>query len=152
MQDISFRQAKSSDHEVVVDLMQELVNELDPLEDASGIKIRISQDIQKALNSENICIFLATREDSVIGFSRGDILFEDPIFRLRADNRCGYVDQMFVNPNYRGNKIGEKLLALCESWFRSKGIRYSILHAAVRATRFYARSGYQSNREMFKKL
>ena len=132
--------------------MRQLIDELDPIEDAAGIKIRLSDDIQKALNSEDICIFLVTLEESVIGFSRGDILFEDPIFRLRTDNRCGYVDQMFVSPDYRGKKIGEKLLALCESWFRSKGIRYSILHAAVRATKFYTRSGYQSNREMFKKL
>ena len=108
MKEISFRQAQPCDHEVVVNLMRELIDELDPIEDASGIKIRLSDDIQKALNSEDICIFLATLEDSVIGFSRSDILFEDPIFRLRADNRCGYVDQMFVNPNYRGKKIGEK--------------------------------------------
>jgi len=63
MKDISFRQAQPSDHEVVVNLMRELIDELDPLEDASGIKIRLSDDIQKALNSEEICIFLFTLED-----------------------------------------------------------------------------------------
>ena len=33
--------------------------------------------------------------------SRGDVLTADPIFRLREDHRCGYVDQMFFPESSR---------------------------------------------------
>ena len=91
-------------------------------------------------------------DGEAVGLSRGDVLSEDPIFRLRDDHRCGYVDQMFVRPAYRQQGVGAQLLEMCEGWFREQGIGHCLLHAAPRAVRFYARIGYQPNREMFKKL
>jgi len=59
---------------------------------------------------------------------------------------------MFVRPEFRGTGIGQKLLVKCEDWFRELGIDHCLLHSAPKATRFYAREGYQPNREMFKRL
>lgn len=149
---ITFRVANEGDLALVVSLMEELIDELGSGDGNHDIKSRLNDDIANALASENVCIFLAFEGDTCIGLSRGDILSSDPIFRLRQDNRCGYVDQMYVRPSYRRTGIGAELLGQCEIWFKAEGIGHVLLHAAVRAIRFYARAGYQSNREMFKKL
>lgn len=152
MADFSYRFAKSGDHAVVVALLAELVEELGPQETAGRVKGMLDDDIRIALDADSVCIVLVEHGDTCIGLARGDIISTDPIFRLRQDHRCGYVDQMYVRPDFRGRKIGAELLRRCEQWFRKHGIGHSILHAAPKAVRFYARHGYQPNREMFKRL
>jgi GNAT superfamily N-acetyltransferase len=132
--------------------MTELVQELDPSEAGARIMALMPQDIRQALASPHVQIFLAWDNDRAVGLSRGDILFNDPIFRLRDNPRCGYVDQMYVRPGYRDHSVGERLLGLCERWFKQQGVHHVLLHAAPKAVRFYARCGYQPNREMFKEL
>ncbi len=119
---------------------------------ANKVKARLDEDIRLAFASPRIRIFLSEVGTQVIGLGRADVLTSYPIFRLRDDIRCGYVDQMFVRPGYRDRGIGSHLLRLCEDWFRDQGIAHSLLHAAPKAVRFYGREGYQANREMFKRL
>ena len=149
---VTFRIASPDDLAIIIKLMVELIDELGAGDGNKDIKDRLPEDIATALSSDKVCFFLAFDGDHCIGLSRGDILSSDPIFRLRSDNRCGYVDQMYVQPKYRRTGIGAQLLSQCEDWFKAQGIGHVLLHAAVRAIRFYARAGYQSNREMFKKL
>lgn len=144
--------AELRDHATVVALMTELVAELDPGPSGQRIAAMLPEDMHVALVSRDICIFIAWDDGAPVGLSRGDILGQDPIFRLREERRCGYVDQMYVQPSYRDAGVGQALLACCEQWFRQMGLRHALLHAAPRAVRFYARCGYQPNREMFKEL
>ena len=148
----TFRVAKDDDCAIVVTLLKELIDELGPDDMADRVKQMLPEDIRAALASDTIGIFLAELDGNVIGLSRGDILTTDPIFRLRDDHRCGYVDQMFVRAGYRDMGVGANLLRICEDWFRDQGVGHCLLHAAPKAVRFYARVGYQPNREMFKKL
>lgn len=150
--EVSFRVADEADGPRIVGLLRDLVDELGPTEAAPRIKARLVDDIRTALANDQIRIFLAVLDGEVIGLSRADILVSDPIFRLRDDPRCGYVDQMYVHPAYRGRGIGTDLLERCEEWFRDEGLGHAMLHSAPRAVRFYAREGYQPNREMFKRL
>jgi len=144
--------ATADDQEVVVALMNELVRELDPSEAGERIIALMPQDIARALASPTVRIFIAWDNTMAAGLSRGDILSNDPIFRLRDNPRCGYVDQMYVRQAYRDHSVGERLLKCCEQWFKQQGVRHVLLHAAPKAVRFYARCGYQPNREMFKEL
>ena len=144
--------ATADDQAVVVTLMNELVKELDPSEAGERIIALMPHDIAQALASPNVQIFIAWDEAQAVGLSRGDILLNDPIFRLRDNPRCGYVDQMYVRPGYRDHSVGERLLQCCEQWFKQQGVQHVLLHAAPKAVRFYARCGYQPNREMFKEL
>ncbi len=148
----TYRTAVVADHPVVVRLFDELVVELGAPQEAEQIRRRLPDDITAALAAPEVEIFLAEVGTGAIGLCRGDVLRHDPIFRLRPDCRCGYVDQMFVQPAYRHQGVGAQLLALCEDWFRAQGIAHCLLHTAPKAVRFYARTGYQPNREMFKKL
>jgi len=149
---LTYRIANADDHVSIVTMLSELVDELSPDDNADQIKHMLNEDIREAFETDQICIFLAELDGQPVGLSRGDILINDPIFRLREDHRCGYVDQMFVRQGYRDRGIGQHLLRLCEDWFRQQGVEHAVLHAAPKAIRFYARIGYQPNREMFKKL
>jgi GNAT superfamily N-acetyltransferase len=151
-QQLTYRVATAADHVIVVAMLAELVDELGPHDAADRIKERLDADIRLAWQVQHIRIFLAEADGVAVGLSRGDVLHEDPIFRLRADHRCGYVDQMYVRAAYRDRGVGAELLARCEAWFRSQDIHHCVLHAAPRAVRFYARTGYQPNREMFKRI
>lgn len=150
--EITCRIATQSDHGVAVELLCELVDELGPREMAERVRLRLDADIAAALSSPLVRIFLAENGDEAVGLSRGDVLVADPIFRLRDDHRCGYVDQMYVRPAHRHRGVGKLLLNRCEDWFRSQGISHCLLHSAPRAARFYSREGYHPNREMFKRL
>lgn len=149
---LTYRIASEQDHDLVVRLLGELVDELGPTDMADRVKPLLQGDIRLALASPQVRIFIAQLDGVPVGLSRGDVLTTDPIFRLREDHRCGYVDQMFVRAGHRDRGIGAQLLKLCEDWFREQGIAHCLLHAAPKAVRFYARIGYQPNREMFKRL
>ncbi len=92
--ELSYRLAGDDDHPVIVRLMAELVDELGPAEMAQRVRPLLPDDIRRALETDTIRVFLAELDGEVIGLSRADVLTEDPIFRLRADHRGGYVDQM----------------------------------------------------------
>jgi GNAT superfamily N-acetyltransferase len=148
----SYRVATPGDKAVIVEMLHELVVELGPAEGAARLRSRIDDDIRDALVSPKVRIFLAEAGGVGVGLGRADVLFSDPIFRLRDDQRCGYIDQMYVRPRYRGRGVGQQLLRRCESWLREQDIAHVLLHAAPKALGFYEREGYLSNREMFKRL
>jgi GNAT superfamily N-acetyltransferase len=152
MRQPTYRQATPADHPVIVAMLCELVVELGPADNAARVKGLLPEDIRFALESASVRIFLAELDGWPVGHGRADVLTNDPIFRLRADHRCGYIDQMYVRPPHRDRGIGAHLLALCEDWFRELGIAHVLLHAAPKAVQFYSRAGYASNREMFKRL
>lgn len=150
--DLFYLPAGPGDHAVVVALMTELVRELDPSPQGARIEALLPEDTHRALTSPDIRLFIAWDDGVPVGLSRGDILRHDPIFRLRVNPVCGYVDQMYVRPSHRAARVGERLLACCEAWFKAQQVHHVLLHAAPKAVRFYARHGYQPNREMFKEL
>lgn len=149
---LHYRVAAAADRALVVTMLGELVDELGQNDNTESVKQRLDDDICLALQTPNIRIFLAEMNGQGVGLSRGDVLMQDPIFRLRAEHRCGYVDQMYVRSAWRDAGVGAKLLAMCEAWFREQGLQHCLLHAAPKAIRLYARLGYQPNREMFKRL
>lgn len=146
------RVARESDHAVVVALITALIEELGPADVAARVIPRLGDDLRLALSSSQVRVFLAECCGEAVGLSRADVLTGDPIFRLRDDHRCGYVDQMYVVASHRARGIGRMLLEQCESWFRDMGIGHALLHAAPHAVTFYTRLGYHPNREMFKRL
>ena len=147
-----YRVAVEADHKLIVTLMTELVTELSPAEGPENIIEKLDEDISLALQSNQVRFFIVEHDGKTAGLARADILTHDPIFRLRDDNRCGYLDQMYVRENFRKLGIGRELLRECEEWFRDQGIGHCLLHASLNAVGFYAKNDYKPNRQMFRKL
>ena len=146
------RLAGSGDRALIVELMSELFDEVAPGAPAAESKRFLEEDIARALSSPVVRIVLAFRDGLACGVARVDIGVHSPPFRLRVDHRSGYIDQMFVRPAFRKQRLGDKLLAACEAWLRSEGVSHCLLHAAPAALKFYSSRGYASTRELFKKL
>ncbi len=149
---MEFRFAGNKDRALVIELLTEMIQELGPTDVAERVSAKLPADTDTAFDADSIVFVIAEIDGEAVGVARADILLGDPIFRLRHDDRCGYVDQMYIRPTHRGLGIGAQLLVQCERWFKQQGITHCVLHAAPKAVRFYARQGYQPNREMFKKL
>lgn len=146
------RVAGAADHPLVVALLCELIDALGPGPAGQAIKARCGPDLASALVCPAVRIFLAEVDGQVAGLGRADVLGADPLFRLQAETRGGYIDQMFVRPDYRRRGIGRQLLAACEAWLRSLGLRHCLLHAAEGAGPFYDRAGYGRTRQMIRRL
>lgn len=149
---MTYRQAGATDLAICVALMDELIEEIGPREGGDALKRAVPGDFSAALSSPSIVVYLAECDGEVIGMSRGDILIDDPTFRLRDDPRCGYVDQMFVRQGHRDRGIGQRLIGLLEQWWIEQDVHHVLLHAAPKAARLYARLGYVPNREMYKQI
>jgi len=149
---LQIRTATLEDHALVLRLFEELIAELDTGELQATIRQKLPEDIKSALESEHISVFLGSVQQEVVGVARADILSGNPVFRMREQTRCGYVDQMYVRRAFRKCGYGQQLLRHCEAWFREKGLDHALLHAAPNALHFYTRAGYQPNREYFKRL
>jgi GNAT superfamily N-acetyltransferase len=146
------RAATAADAETIAVLLMELVEELVAAGDVARLRARMPGDVADGLRDSNVRFFVQEFQGRAAGIARADILHADPIFRLRADPRCGYVDQMYVRPRARGRGFGRALLCRCEAWFREEGVGHVLLHSAPHALPFYVRLGYETNREMVKAL
>ncbi len=147
-----FRTGAPTDHALVVSMLAALFDEIAPADVAERSKRHLSADITAALQSSLVRVFIAERDGRAAGMIRVDILSGAPSFRLTDEPRCGYIDQMWVRPADRNQRLGRRLLRLAEDWVRAQGIGHCLLHAAPKAVQFYSRLDYQSTRQLFKKL
>jgi ribosomal protein S18 acetylase RimI-like enzyme len=69
-----------------------------------------------------------------------------------ADDRRGYVLNLFVQPEYRGRGIARSLMEASEREFASRGIGCAILHATTAGRPLYEQSGWMPTTEMRKTL
>ncbi len=69
-----------------------------------------------------------------------------------ADDRRGYVLNVYVEPSHRRRKIGEQLMALGEGELRRRGIGFATLHATQAGHSLYQTLSWAPTTEMFKKL
>ena len=68
------------------------------------------------------------------------------------EDRRGYVLNLFVMPDWRGEGIAKRLMAVAEDNFTQRGISYAILHATETGRPLYERTGWVRTTEMAKLL
>jgi len=69
-----------------------------------------------------------------------------------ADDKRGYILNVYVEPSHRRRKIGEHLMTLGEEELRRRGIGFAILHATQAGRALYETLSWAPTSEMFKKL
>lgn len=61
------------------------------------------------------------------------------------ETRAGWVSDLWVEPEYRGQGVGKLLIETIEAWFKESGCQHawlSVNHCNTDATTFYTQGGY----------
>lgn len=69
--------------------------------------------------NENVCILLAKHKEEYVGYLFGNIIDTGDAYIIKKAK----LDAMFVDENYRGNKIGVRLIEEFKKWAIKKDIR-----------------------------
>ena len=96
--------------------------------------------------------FVLEHEGSVIA-GVGLILLDWPPHFLHPRNaERGYILNVFVEPEYRGQGLAKKLMALADEEFRRRGVAFEVLHASGMGRPVYEGLGWIAMPEMGKAL
>ena len=91
-------------------------------------------------------IYVAYDDNKLVGFISGHVDEQDEEERMETIPASpGMVDELFVRDDYRGQKIGKKLLEKMENYLRSKGcdiVRFAVFAPNTMARDFYKHQGY----------
>lgn len=137
----------TTDH---VDRLLELWSELatDQREHESHILVAenrtsMRESLVRSVVSDNALV--AVCEGTIVGF----VLFHVEYGDLELDVSRGFVDNLYVVPDYRGREIGAALLEAAESTLEESGVdvvALEVLTSNDLAREFYDRQGYEPHR------
>lgn len=95
-------------------------------------------------------IFVARREGKVVGF----VQFSTEVGTYRMDVDRGVVENLYVDPDHRGQGIGTRLLERAETALDAEGITVvglEVMASNEAARRFYRDQGYAVHRVRMEK-
>ncbi len=103
---------------------------------------RVRAAFDPPMRSGQSVFFVARRQGEIVGFINGHAFENAGIFR-----EClGFVDNAYVRPELRGQRIASLLLEALERWFTSKGAQaaeLNVVTANEHARRVWEHLGYQ---------
>ena len=96
---------------------------------------------------EDGAVFVAESESAVVGMISPMIqqYAKQEVLGRNSGNPYGYVTDLFVASEFRGNDIGTKLMATAEDYFRSKGCDFATVGVMADnkgSWDFYKKVGY----------
>jgi GNAT superfamily N-acetyltransferase len=89
------------------------------------------------------CLFLAEREEELVGFLAGRIRSPTPPF---AAQPVGFVSEVFVRPDCRSGGTGRELLRQATEWFARQGVtrlELQVLSGNTQARHIYEHLGWR---------
>lgn len=98
------------------------------------------------LGSEDARIVVAETDDKIVGYLLG---FDH--FAFYANGRVSWIEEIFVDENYRTQGIGRKLMHFFEGWCIERKSRLIGL-ATRRAAEFYKALDYNESATFFRKM
>jgi GNAT superfamily N-acetyltransferase len=133
-----YRRATLSELDAVLALMAQM-QEIDPWEHPFD-EVAVRCDLVELVENPSLGILqLVLDGERLVGYLA--VCFD---FSLEYHGKCAWIDELFVNEQYRGKGIGTRLLELAESISRDHGAR--TLHLEVnhgnRAIGLYHRLGF----------
>jgi len=140
---IKIETAGPDQSEMVFDLVEKLLIELREEGERGGIPDRERVKSHWIENSERFVAFVARDEnDTPVG-----VITLSECFAIYAGGKYGVIDELYVVPEYRGRKVGQKLLETVKEYAREKGwMRIDVTAPAgdrwARTVRFYEREGF----------
>ena len=153
--DFVIRPATSSDVPIVTKLQQEFIDEHQKLYDSTFYALQPdaaqewSSWALKKLQNNELGLFVALENDTIIGYISGYSETRAPIYKLRT---IGYVSNMYVLPAFRGKGVGSKLHHALLQWFKEKNIIHIELNVDARAAATIATWHHLGYTEVGKRL
>lgn len=77
--------------------------------------------LEKSLSADDRFLLVAEKNGKLIGYTAAEIQARSPIFQITKN---GYINDVFVEPEYRKLGIARKFLTELKGWFQSKDIDY----------------------------
>lgn len=124
------------------DLWNGFLKSLDSLRQASDIDKKTAEKIFEKIsqNPEHI-IVVADMDGKIVGSST--LLLETKF--IHNGGIVGHIEDVVVDKNYQGKKIGEKIIRHLLEYAREKGCYKTILDCADNVKPFYEKIGFKHN-------
>lgn len=154
LRQIRFRKATLDDLDAVVEnriAFQRVMQQADDPAEIREMRRSLRAFFSRTLPN-GVCVFyLAEYEGRIIG--SGSTIYREQagLFGL-VDGRTGYIFNMFTLPEYRGNGIAKKIVALLIADAKSRGVEKLELHAAPLAEPIYRSFGFVEPESRFLEL
>lgn len=116
---LKIKSAKVENYQVTTELYEELIKEICNKTNVEPKLPPESQSLELCkhyLESEAIKIFVAEMEKEIVGF-----ISLCSSCSLYAGGKFGIIQEFFVQPRYRSNKIGSKLLSEANKYAKQEG-------------------------------
>ncbi len=150
--EITIREFESSDKDSLVNLMgifNQYVQSVDDLHRTAykeGSSEYFTDKMIKLTEDKEGIIYIACDKYKIIGFISGHVDEQDEDEKMEAvPAKPGVVEELYVNEEYRGQKVGKRLLEKMEIYLKSKGcdlVRLAVFAPNTLARNFYKHTGY----------
>lgn len=136
MSEIVIRELKKDD------LWNGFLTTLDSLREASNIKKEKAEEIFQKINAnEDHIIVVAEIEGEIVGATT--LLIESKF--IHEGGLVGHIEDVVVNKNFQGKKIGEKIVKYLLEYAKNRGCYKTILDCADDVKPFYEKIGFKHN-------
>ena len=134
MTDVKIRKIEESD------LNNGFLESLDSLRNASDLENSKAKEILAKIQSNpNHSIFVAELDGKIVGSTT---LLIEPKF-IHQGGLVGHIEDVVVNKDFQGKKIGEKLIRTSLDYAKSKGCYKTILDCMDDVKPFYEKLGFK---------
>lgn len=122
------------------DLFNGFLKSLDSLRKASDIEELKAKDVfSKILSNPNHVIFVAEMNGKIVGSTT---LLIEPKF-IHKGGLVGHIEDVVVNKEFQGKKIGEKLIQTSLDYAKNQGCYKTILDCMEDVKPFYEKLGFK---------
>ena len=136
MNSITIRKIKKDD------LWNGFLTTLDSLRQTSNISRDKAEEVfNKIMRNSDDVIAVAITDDKVVGAAT---LFIEPKFIHNGGN-VGHIEDVVVDKNYQGKKIGEKIIKYLLEEAKTNGCYKTILDCSDEVKPFYEKLGFKHN-------
>lgn len=151
--EIEVRHALTEDFENIFKLVLAMVKELKGQATAKIIEKQLKREVSNAIegNVDDV-FFVAITGSTMVGCGRARVLDYHPMLRFQKSTRYGYIEMMYILPEWRNMNIGSALLKSMETWLKKLNIECAMLHHSPQTRSFYKYNGYIISNEMIKQL
>ena len=136
MENITIRQIENDD------LWKGFLTTLDSLRQASNISREKAQEVfEKIKKNPDHIIAVAILDEKVVGAAT---LLIEPKF-IHEGGNVGHIEDVVVDKNYQGQKIGEKIIVYLLEQAKNKKCYKTILDCVDNVKPFYEKLGFKHN-------